>query len=143
MRSSIDGYFIQLAHLVSTRSTCRHRQQGAVLVRDRRVISTGYNGAPSGVEHCTDVGRCAKEAKLPCKAEGLHGESNAIAFAARAGIPTEGTTMYTVYSPCYACCNLMKSAGIVAVKYDKVYENFHVGPAYLRSLGIEVEEVVP
>lgn len=141
MRSSIDSYFIQLARLVSKRATCRHRQQGAILVKDRRIISTGYNGAPSGVEHCTDIGWCAKTEKLPCRADGLHGESNAIAFAAKAGIATENTIMYTVFSPCHGCCNLLKSAGIVAVKYAEVYDGFEEGPKYLKELGIEVEEV--
>jgi len=141
MRFSVDEYFIELAHLVSTRATCRHRQQGAVLVKDKRIISTGYNGAPSGMGHCTDIGWCAKTEGLKCRAEGLHGESNAIASAAKAGIQTDGATLYAVFSPCYACCNLLKSAGIIAVKYSKVYESFEAGPEYLKNLNIIAEQV--
>lgn len=142
MRSSLDEYFIMLAVHVSSRSTCRHRQQGAVLIKDRRVISTGYNGAPSGANHCIDLNSCAKDRGDPCRAEGLHGESNAIAIAARMGIATERTTIYTVYSPCLACCNLLKTAGITEVKYMKLYENYKDGPEHLKELGIIVEQVV-
>jgi len=137
-RPKLGDYFIQMARQVATRSTCRHRNQGAVIVRDRRVISTGYNGAPPGAEHCIDKGYCAKAEGLPCVAEGLHGESNAIASAARMGVSTLGAAIYCVYSPCRSCCNLICSAGITKVVFSEVYDGFVDGPEYLKSLGIEV-----
>jgi len=135
-RPTLDEYFKQIARIVASRSTCRHRSQGAVITRDGRILSTGYNGAPSGQPHCIDLGNCAKDEGLGCRAEGLHGESNAIASAAKMGISVDGATIYCVYSPCKACCNLLKSAGIVGVKYDELYEGFPEGQLYLESLGI-------
>lgn len=140
-RTDIDTYFMMIAKTASLRSTCRHRQQGAVLVRDKRIIAAGYNGAPSGMAHCIDLEYCAKETKLVCRAEGLHGESNAVASAARQGVATNGATVYCIYSPCRACANLLKSAGVVEVKYLKLYEGFTGGPDYLKELGIKVSEV--
>ena len=135
-RVSFDAYAMLIARAASSRSTCRHRKQGAVLTRDKRVLSTGYNGSPSGMPHCIDSGHCRKDEGQPCMAEGLHGESNAIASAAKEGISTNGATIYCVYSPCRSCCNLLKSAGIICVGYAEVYENFLSGPSYLEELGI-------
>ncbi len=135
-RLSLDEYFIRIAVAAADRSTCRHRQQGAVLVRDRRIISTGYNGAPPGQHHCLDLD-CAKAYGAPCRAEGLHGESNAILSAAYMGISTKGSTCYCVYSPCLSCCNMLKVAGIVEVLYLYIYSNYKEGPEYLESLGIK------
>lgn len=135
-RLPIDEYFIRIALTASERSTCRHRQQGAVLVRDKRIISTGYNGAPPGQPHCLDMD-CAKAYGAPCRAEGLHGESNAILSAAFMGVSTRGSTCYCVYSPCLSCCNMLKVAGIIEVVYLEVYSNYKEGPAYLESLGIK------
>ncbi len=136
-RLTLDEYFMKIADIVASRSTCRHRNQGAVIIRDNRILSTGYNGSPSGQPHCIDLRRCIKEEGFPCRAEGLHGESNAIASAAKMGISTEGASIYCIYSPCKACCNLLKSAGIAEVKYVEVYDGFPEGPAYLKELGIK------
>lgn len=138
-RIDIDSYYILMAKTAALRSTCLHREQGAVLVRDNRIISAGYNGQPPGAPHCIDIGWCAKESTptpLPCRAEGLHAESNALASAAKLGISTDGTTMYCLYSPCMVCCNLLKSAGIVRVKYLELYPGFKDVPTYLDSIGI-------
>ncbi len=135
-RPSLDAYLLKVARVVATRSTCRHRSQGVVIARNGRIISTGYNGAPPGLPHCIDLKSCAKEDGLGCRAEGLHGESNAIASAAKMGISTKGATLYCVYSPCRACCNLLKSAGIIEVKYEELYDGFPEGQLYLESLGI-------
>ncbi len=136
-RPSLDLYFIRITRIVASRSTCRHRSQGAVIVRNGRILSTGYNGSPPGQRHCIDSEICSKDEGFECRAEGLHGESNAIASAARVGISTEGTTIYCIYSPCRACCNLLKSAGIIEVKYVEVYESYSIGPSYLKTLGIK------
>ena len=140
-RPSINEYFMALAEIVSRRSTCRHRDQGTVLVKDNRLITTGYNGSPPKQPHCIEIGYCAKAEGLSCRAEGLHGESNAIASAALLGVSTKGATAYCIYSPCLVCCNLLKSAGVVKVIYQHVYAGFPEGPDYLsRTLRIEVEK---
>lgn len=137
-RPSLDDYFMRIAEVVSTRSTCRHRHQGVVLARDRRIISTGYNGSAPGQAHCIDT-VCSKDLGVSCRAEGLHGESNAIASAALMGVSTRGATAYCLYSPCLACCNLLKSAGIVRVVYRETYEGYPEGSAHLSlTLGMEV-----
>lgn len=147
-RPSFNDYILDICHAVSKRSTCRHRDQGAVIVKGKRIISTGYNGAPSGVKDCLELGFCAKaegeaigEAGL-CRAEGLHGESNAIISAAKAGISINRTIMYCIYSPCILCCNMIKNAGIVKVFYENVYSGFPIGPQYLEAnLGIPTEQI--
>jgi len=111
-----------------------------VLARDKRIISTGYNGTAPGQLHCIDT-NCLKDLGGPCRAEGLHGESNAIASAALMGVSTKGATAYCLYSPCLACCNLLKSAGVVRVVYDEVYEGYLFGPHHLeKTLGMEVQK---
>jgi len=132
-RPEIDEYFMLIADIVSRRATCRHRDQGVVLVKDKRIRATGYNGSPPGQPHCIDLGYCSKAEGLPCRAEGLHGESNAIASAANAGTSIEGATAYCIYSPCLTCCNLLKSAGIVRVVYQYYYDGFKEGPDYLKN----------
>lgn len=139
-RTSFDLYIMDIARIVASRSTCLHRHQGAVIVRDRRIISAGYNGSPPGAIHCVALGYCNKEEFGWCRAEGLHGESNAIASAARMGISVAEATIYCLYSPCRACCNLIISAGITAVKYAELYESFPDVRIYLENLGIEVNE---
>jgi len=137
-RPPLDDYFMEIAEIVSKRSTCRHRHQGVVLARDKRIISTGYNGSAPGQTHCIDTD-CLKDLGGNCRAEGLHGESNAIASAALMGVSTKGATAYCLYSPCLACCNLLKSAGIVKVVYREAYEGYPGGPFYLeQTLGMEV-----
>lgn len=137
-RIDFDTYAMALCHTVALRSTCRHRDQGAVIFRDKRVASCGYNGAPPGQADCLELGYCGKDEGLPCRAEGQHGESNAIINAARNGICTVGCVMYCVYSPCVVCCNMIKTAGITTLYYEEVYSGFPDGPEYLKTLGVEV-----
>lgn len=135
-RPNFDEYIFNICASVASRATCRHRDQGAVIVEDMSIISTGYNGAPRGEKDCIELGYCSKAQSLPCRAEGLHGESNAIISAARRGVGVKGATMYCVYSPCRACCNMIKNAGITTVIYQEIYDDFTEGPEYLRALGI-------
>ncbi len=135
-RINFDEYAMKVCHAVALRATCRHRDQGAIIVHDRRIVSAGYNGAPPGVEDCLQKGYCSKAEHLPCLAEGLHGESNALLSAAKAGVEVEGATLYCLYSPCRACCNMIKTAGIKAVVYEQVYDGFAEGPKYLSHLGV-------
>ncbi len=140
-RLPIDQYFMSIAEITAERSTCRHRHQGVILVRDKRIIATGYNGSAPGQPHCIDVGYCNKAEGLPCRAEGLHGESNAIVSAAKMGISTDGATAYCIFSPCLSCCHLLKSAGVVRVVYKEVYDGYKEGPEYLDKLGIQSEKI--
>ena len=141
-RISFDEYIMRICHAVAARATCRHREQGAVIVKkSKRIISTGYNGAPPGVKDCLERGYCQKAEDLPCLAEGLHGESNAIITAAREGISVDNTVLYCIFSPCRSCCNMIKTAGIVEVVCEEVYEGFPDGPEYLKSLGVRVRKL--
>ncbi len=135
-RPTLEDTYLKMAKVMGTRSTCRHRDQGAVLVKNGHIVSVGYNGAAPGQPHCIDLQYCRKAEGLPCRAEGLHGESNALAFAAKLGISVSGATLYSVYSPCRTCCNMLKVAGIVSVIYTEVYTGFIDGPKYLKELGV-------
>ena len=119
-RLNIDGYFMEIASVVASRSTCLRRKIGAVIVKGKQMVSTGYNGTPAGHPHCTDVG-CARE-NVPsgqrselCRA--AHAEQNAINFAARYGIPIDGSTIYTTTYPCSWCAKSIVNAGIARVVF--------------------------
>ncbi len=123
-RLGLDDYFMEIARVVARRSTCLHRQCGAVIVMGKQIVSTGYNGAPSGHPHCLDIG-CARE-NVPsgerselCRA--AHAEQNAINFAARYGISIEGATLYTTHYPCSWCAKSIVNAGITRVIYSEDY----------------------
>jgi dCMP deaminase len=130
-RISKDQCFMMMAKVAALRSTCNSRPTGAVLVKEGRIISTGYNGAMSGVSHCTDKGPgfCfRRESGAPendkynwCKS--VHAEANAIAQAAKFGISVEGAVCYCTLAPCYVCLKLMASSGIVGVYYELEYES--------------------
>ena len=122
-RPSWDEYFFQIASQVATRSTCMRRQVGAVLVKDKQILSTGYNGAPRDISHCIDVGCLRDELNVPsgerhelCRA--LHAEQNAIAQAALHGVKIEGSTLYCTHQPCSLCAKMIINAGIVEVYFD-------------------------
>lgn len=111
-RPDWDVYFLEIASLVATRSTCRRRQVGAVLVRDKRVLTTGYNGAPANLKHCLDIGCLREERAIPsgerqelCR--GLHAEQNAIIQAALYGVPIAGATIYVTCQPCVTCAKML------------------------------------
>ena len=128
MRISREDMFTDIIKVMAQRSTCRTKSVGALLARNNRIISTGYNGAPRGMSHCDDVG-CQKDRTGAC-IRTTHAEANVIAFAARYGISTEGTVLYTTVSPCFTCAKLIINAGIMAVFY---IEDYRV-PAGLRIL---------
>lgn len=122
-RPTWDEYFLILAKLAAIRSTCIARQVGAVIVKDRQILATGYNGPPSGLAHCTDQGFCYPD--LPdCEqsdakpSRAIHAEANAIAQAARHGISTENASIYVTLEPCLSCLKLIISAGISTVYYE-------------------------
>lgn len=127
MRASWDEYFMEIAEIVKTRSTCLRRQVGAVIVKDNRILTTGYNGAPSGISHCTDLGYCERERlNIPsgqrhelCMA--LHAEQNAIIQAANVGVSTNGGTLYVTLQPCVICAKMAVNAGITKIVYKGRY----------------------
>jgi dCMP deaminase len=122
-RPSWDEYFLLLAKLASTRSTCLAFPVGAVIVKDRQVLATGYNGSPSGSVHCTAQGYCypglsSCDASQILPSRAVHAEANAIAQAARHGISTNGGSIYVTLEPCISCLKLIISAGIKEVFYE-------------------------
>lgn len=124
-RPSWDDYFMQIAHLVATRATCPRRSVGAVIVRDRRILATGYNGAPAGLPHCPPGGH-ETDWPLGCLKAGhcmraLHAEQNALLQAAKLGIPCDGATIYVTCQPCNTCAKMVINAGIRRVIYEGDY----------------------
>ena len=127
MRAGWDEYFMEIAELVKTRSTCQRRNVGALIVKDNRIISTGYNGPPSGIEHCEDLGGCYREMlHVPsgerhelCRA--LHAEQNAIIQAAKFGVSTENATLYVTHQPCIICAKMIINSGIKKIIYGNPY----------------------
>jgi dCMP deaminase len=127
-RPTWDVYFMDIADLVSRRSTCLRRSVGAVLVKDRRVLATGYNGAPSGLHHCLDIGCLREQLGVPsgerhelCR--GLHAEQNAIIQAALHGVSVNGSTLYCTNQPCIICAKMIINAGIVAIVIKEGYRD--------------------
>lgn len=118
-RLNRDDLFMKLTQLAALRSTCVRAHVGAVIAQDGRPISMGYNGAPPGLPHCLEDG-CMQGADGGCE-RCIHAEANAIAWAARAGLSVEESTMYCTYSPCRACAQLIVSAGIRRFYFVKDY----------------------
>ncbi len=143
MRVSWDEYFMQIAEIVKTRSTCLRRQVGAVIVKDHRIITTGYNGAPSGLKHCTEIGGCERQRlQIPsgqrhelCRA--LHAEQNAIIQAAKIGVSTEGATIYITLQPCVICAKMLVNAGITRIVHKGEYPDA-LSRSILEEAGIEI-----
>jgi dCMP deaminase len=142
-RPSADEYFMEIATVVAKRSTCLRNQVGALFVKSKRILSTGYNGAPSGLDHCDLVG-CAREGVASgtrhelCRA--VHAEQNAIIQAALHGISIEEATLYCTHQPCILCAKMMINARVAKVVYLQSYPD---GTAldFLKQAGIEVVRV--
>jgi dCMP deaminase len=143
-RPSWEEYFMDITHLVAKRSTCLRRQVGAVLVKDKKILATGYNGAPSRLEHCLDIG-CLRESKgIPsgerhelCR--GLHAEQNAIIQAAYHGVAIRGATLYCTNHPCTICSKMLINAGIEKIVYEDGYADA-LARGMLRESGIKTEK---
>lgn len=120
IRHSADDVHMGTAKLWAGRSTCQRGHVGAVLVVDGRQVASGYNGAPPGHPHCTDIG-CDIHPEVAGCQRSIHAEANAIAFAARHGVPIQGATLYCTAGPCLKCAQLILSAGIAEVIYDVPY----------------------
>mgnify|MGYP000055982248 FL=1 len=134
-------YFMAITRLVSKRSTCLRRSVGAILVKDKRILATGYNGAPAGLKHCEEVGCLRADSAVPsgerhelCR--GLHAEQNVIIQAAYHGISIEGATLYCTNKPCVICSKMIINAGIKKVYYGEGYEDA-LSDQMLAEAGIE------
>lgn len=140
-RPSWDQYFMDIAQMVAARSNCSRRQVAAVLVRDCRIISTGYNGTPRGIRNCSDGG-CPRCSSNTPSGHGLHeclcshAEENSIVQAAYHGIAVKGATLYTTFSPCLQCAKMIINAGIVEVVYHQRYSIDDVSTRLLKEAGI-------
>jgi dCMP deaminase len=119
-RSSWDQYFMDIARQVATRATCDRKHVGAVVVRDRTILSTGYNGSIRGMPHCDEVGHMMENGH--CVAT-VHAEANAILQAAKNGVRIDGATLYTTASPCWPCFKLVANSGCVRIVYGEFYRD--------------------
>lgn len=133
MRPTRDEMLMDMAQVVAARGTCSRLRVGAILARDSRALSSGYNGAPSGMKHCNHT---MDESGIGCTRV-VHAEANAIVWAARHGVATDGCDLFTTHMPCLACANLIINAGIMRVVYSVDYRD-HAGHDLLIEVGIEV-----
>jgi dCMP deaminase len=134
VRSSWDEYFMEIARQVASRATCDRKHVGALLVRDRIILSTGYNGSIRGMPHCDEVGHLMENGH--CVAT-VHAEANAVLQAARTGVRIEASALYTTASPCWPCFKLVANAGIVRIVYGEFYRDPRIFDVAAR-LGIEL-----
>jgi len=148
IKPSFDEIFMNLAEELSKRSHCIRAQVGAVLSKDTRIISIGYNGPPSGTHNCDeewpDEG-CARDSKGSCSLA-LHAEQNAILYAVKNGADLEGATLYTTLSPCLPCARLIFSAGIIHVVYRHSYAEYKgliedEGISFLERFGVKTSRI--
>lgn len=133
-RVSWEQYFMNIAREVSTRATCDRKRVGAVIVRGRTILSTGYNGSLRGLPHCDEVGHEMENGHC---VRTVHAEANAIVQAARHGIRVEGAEIYITASPCYNCFKLIVNAGIVKIYYGEFYRDERI-TQHAKELGIEL-----
>ena len=144
-RPSWGRYFMDIVELVSLRSTCLRRKVGAVLVKDKRILTTGYNGAPTGVRHCSETGCLRERFNVPsgerhelCR--GLHAEQNAIIQAALHGVSIKGATLYCTNHPCVICSKMIINSGITTVIYKEDYSD-DLAREMLEEAGVEVSKL--
>ncbi len=125
-RPAWDQYFMNIANVVATRSTCLRRQVGSIVVKDKRILASGYNGAPAGLKHCLEIGCLREKQGVPsgqrhelCR--GLHAEQNAIIQAAVHGIAIKGAVYYVTHQPCVLCAKILINAGIEKIVFQGEY----------------------
>jgi dCMP deaminase len=145
-RPAWDEYFMQIARLVASRSTCMRRQVGALLVHQKHVLATGYNGVPSGITHCDETGCLREQLQVPsgerhelCR--GLHAEQNAIIQAAKHGVNIAEATLYCTDSPCIICTKMLINAGIKQIVYLRGYPD-RLSLEMLAEAGLKYHQFV-
>jgi len=146
-RPGWDEYFMEITRLVARRSTCLRRQVGAVVVKDRNILASGYNGVPSGITHCAETGCLRVKLNVPsgerhelCR--GLHAEQNAIIQAAKHGTNIDGATLYSTTMPCIICAKMIINAGIRRVVYEEGYAD-QLSLEMVAESGLVVEKFLP
>lgn len=144
-RPSWNEYFGQITDLVASRSTCKRRKVGAILVLDKHILATGYNGAPHGFPHCEDVGCLREELGIPsgqrqemCRA--IHAEQNAIIQASRHGVSVVGSTLYCTTKPCVICTKMLINAGVIRILYREGYPD-ELSDEMLAQAGVELQKL--
>ena len=133
-RLSWESYFMNIAHEVATRSTCDRKNVGAVIVREKTILSTGYNGSIKGLPHCNDAGHEMSDGHC---IRTTHAEANAIVQAAKNGVAVNNSEIYVTASPCYNCFKLIANAGIIVIYYNELYRDERIIEHALES-GIEL-----
>ena len=138
-------YFMNITYIVAERSTCLRRKVGAVAVRDKRILATGYNGAPSSVSHCLETGCLREKLGIPsgqrheiCR--GLHAEQNVIIQAALHGTPVSGASLYCTTHPCVLCTKMLINCGITVIHYAENYPD-PLAAELLHAAGIPTEQL--
>lgn len=146
-RPSWPEYFMTITNMVAKRSTCLRRHVGAILVKDKRILATGYNGAPAGIRHCKETGCIRQDSDVPsgqrhelCR--GLHAEQNVIIQAAYHGVSIDGSTLYCTNKPCIICSKMLINAGIKKIVYGEGYDD-PLADEMLTEADITVERFVP
>ena len=142
-RPPYDEYFMEMAHVVAKRSTCLRRNIGAILVKDKHILSTGYNGAPKGHKHCSEVGCLRANQHIPsgerhelCR--GLHAEQNAIIQAAVFGVSIQGSSLYCTNTPCVVCVKMLINAGVQEIIYAGEYPD-KLAKDMIEESGIKIK----
>jgi len=133
-RASWDEYFMRIAVDVATRATCDRKHVGAVIVRDKSILATGYNGSIRGLSHCDDDGHLMEDGHC---VRTIHAEANAIVQAARNGVRIEGATIYVTASPCWGCFRLIANAGLARIVFGEFYRDERIF-RFATELGIEL-----
>lgn len=143
-RPSWDEYFLEVAELVAKRSTCLRRRVGAVLVKEKKILSTGYNGAPSGTRHCIDIGCLREKLKIPsgqrhelCR--GLHAEQNVLLQAALHGVSTKNSVLYITNQPCMICAKMLINAGVGEIVIKAGYPD-EMAMKFLQEAKIKIRK---
>lgn len=146
MRKDWDVFFMKLAFTIGEQSTCRRRNVGAVAVRDKRILATGFNGAPRNTAHCTDIGCLREKLHIPsgerhelCR--GAHAEANVVTCAANTGVSLAGATLYVTNYPCAACAKLIINTGFTAIYYANDY-NDELAKQLFREADVSVTRLI-
>lgn len=142
-RPSWDEYFMQITELVSTRATCLRRKVGAVITRNKRILTTGYNGPPENIMHCEERGGCLRDKlKIPSGqrmelSRAIHAEQNAIIQAAKMGVSIQDSTLYVTTHPCFTCAKMLINAGVKKIIYKEGYPD-DFAKEILEEAGVKV-----
>jgi dCMP deaminase len=136
-RATWDLYFMRIAQEVSTRSTCDRKHVGAVIVRDKNILATGYNGSIRGLGHCDDEGHMLEDGHC---VRTIHAEANAIIQAAKHGTAIDGGTVYVTASPCWGCFKMIANAGLLKIVYGEFYRDQRIFE-FAQRLGIELLKI--